>query len=318
VAVGLGKRAGHLDQAGHAGSALVEISLHPAMGRFAEAVGRGSVVAAIEEERVLLQSRTGEVLSQGSDGAVHRRDLRVTLAQDVAERTGRLAAGFVGRQFDHFVRVLRGELIVEREILRQPLVGLVRRTEPDHGEEGFALYFGPVEEADRFVNKDGRALAREDFGRSAVAGEGGIQLEEVVVGKAFVETHRERAHRRLLLHRADVPLPEMPAAITGLRRKMSDRDLFGTKGPARREGAHARGMTAGEETRPRRRTTRMGRVKPIEPQSRRCHLVEDRGFDVGMSVVAGLLPAMVVAHHEDEVGERFRGMEDDREKKQEG
>ena len=61
----------------------------------------------------------------------------------------------------------------------------------------------------------------------------------------------------------------------------------------------------------------MGRVETIEAQARRRHLVEDRGLDIGMPVVARLLPAVVVAHHEDQVGAWFTGVEEDREKQEE-
>ena len=60
----------------------------------------------------------------------------------------------------------------------------------------------------------------------------------------------------------------------------------------------------------------MSRVETIKAQARRRHLVEDRGLDIGMPVVARLLPAVVVAHHEDQVGAWFTGVEEDRKKQE--
>ena len=45
----------------------------------------------------------------------------------------------------------------------------------------------------------------------------------------------------------------------------------------------------------------MSSVEAVEPQTGGGDLVEDGRFDVGMAVVAGLFPAVVVAHEEDDV-----------------
>ena len=45
----------------------------------------------------------------------------------------------------------------------------------------------------------------------------------------------------------------------------------------------------------------MPRVEPVQPQARGGHGVEDRGLQVRVAVVARLLPAVVVAHEEDDV-----------------
>jgi hypothetical protein len=74
------------------------------------------------------------MFSQGADGAVHGGDLGVALAQDLALRAFGGAAGFVRGEFD-LLRVFRGQVVVEREILRQAAVRLMRRAEPDDLEE---------------------------------------------------------------------------------------------------------------------------------------------------------------------------------------
>ena len=64
--------------------------------------------------------------------------------------------------------------------------------------------------------------------------------------------------------------------------------------------------------RPVRKLARVGEqfgcagVEAIEPQARRGDLVEHGRLDVRMAVVAGLFPAVIVAHHQDDVGKRLR------------
>jgi hypothetical protein len=82
-----------------------------------------------------------------ADGAVHGGDLGVALAQHLALRAFGAAAGFVRGEFDQ-LRVFRGQVVVEREILRQAAVRLVRRAEPDDLEErlpGFLSAFDELE-----------------------------------------------------------------------------------------------------------------------------------------------------------------------------
>lgn len=40
----------------------------------------------------------------------------------------------------------------------------------------------------------------------------------------------------------------------------------------------------------------------IQSKPRGGHFVEDGGLDIGMAVVAGFFPAVVIAHEEDDVG----------------
>src|SRR2546422_3861156 len=63
-------------------------------------------------------------------------------------------------------------------------------------------------------------------------------------------------------------------------------------------------MTSGEEAAARGGTTRMRGVEAVHSQSRRGYLVQHGRFDVRMTVVAGLLPAVIVAHQQHDVRRR--------------
>jgi hypothetical protein len=117
-----------------------------------------------------------------------------------------------------------------------------------------------------------------------------------------MKTHRARIRRRARFDRADVPLAEMRALIARFAQQMRHGDFLRAKRPARREGAHAVRMPSREETRPRRRAARMRRVEILQPQPLRRHLIECGRLHMRMPVVARLLPAMVIAHHENDVG----------------
>ena len=51
----------------------------------------------------------------------------------------------------------------------------------------------------------------------------------------------------------------------------------------------------------------MRRVKPLQPQPLRRHFIEHRRIHMRMSVVARLLPAMIIPHHEDDIRLRPSG-----------
>ena len=178
----------------------------------------------------------------------------------------------------------------------------MRRAEPDDGEERLAGLPRALDDGDRLADDDLGAFALEDFRRAAVARERRIQLEEVVVRQPLVESHRAGVGRRGRLHRADVPLAEMPAVVAGLGEQVGDGDLLRPQRPTRREGAHAVRVASGQEAAAGRRATRMRGVEALEPQAGGGHLVEHRRLEMRMAVVAGLLPAVVVAHQEDDVG----------------
>ena len=168
-------------------------------------------------------------------------------------------------------------------------------------KNGLSVFAGAIDEADGFVDDDLGAFALDDFGRAAVAGERRIQLEEVVVRDPLVKSHRAGIDGRCGLDRADMPLAEVTAAIAGLSQDVRDRDLLRPERPAGGEGAIAVRMASGEEAAARRRATRMRGVEAIEPQAGGGDLIEHRRLDVRMAVVAGLLPAVIVAHEQDDV-----------------
>src|SRR5262245_26120708 len=94
----------------------------------------------------------------------------------------------------------------------------------------------------------------------------------------------------------------MSAAIARLIQDVRDGDLFRTDRPTGGKRAESIGMTPGEEAAARGRAVRMGRMETIKPQSRGSHFIEHRCLHMRMAVVAGLFPAMIVAHHEYKVG----------------
>ena len=151
------------------------------------------------------------------------------------------------------------------------------------------------------VDDDGRALALEALGRPAVARQRRVQLEEIVVRQPLVEAHRPRIEGRARLHRADVPLAEVAGGVAGLAQQVGDGDLLRAHRPVGGEGAVAHRMTPRQHAPAGGRARRVPRVEPVQPQARGGHGVEDRGLQVGVPVVAGLLPAVVVAHQEDDV-----------------
>jgi hypothetical protein len=62
-------------------------------------------------------------------------------------------------------------------------------------------------------------------------------------------------------------------------------------------------------------------VESPELQAGGRHFIEHRGFDMGVAVVSGFLPAVVIAHHEDDVRRCCQGEErryDNRDGKDEG
>ena len=51
----------------------------------------------------------------------------------------------------------------------------------------------------------------------------------------------------------------------------------------------------------------MGGIEPVQPQAGASHLVEYGRFQMRVTVVAGLVPAMIVAHAKDDIRSRFSG-----------
>lgn len=65
----------------------------------------------------------------------------------------------------------------------------MRRAEPDDSEEWLAGGSRAVDEADGFGDEDLGAFALEYFGVGTIARQGGVELEEVVVGEPFMKAH---------------------------------------------------------------------------------------------------------------------------------
>ena len=219
-------------------------------------------------------------------------------------RTSGWGAGFVRGQTD-LLAVLGRQIVVEGEILRQPAVRLVRRAKPDDGEKRLARLFRGLDEANGFVHEHLGAFARKDLRGLAVARKGRIQLEEIVVRHPLVKSHRAGVEGRTGLDRANMPFAEMAATVAGPAQNVSDRDLLRPHRPAGSERAHPVGMPSGKKAGARRRTTRMAGIKCVKPQPGGGHFIEYGRLDVRMAVVAGLLPAVIVAHQQDDVGELF-------------
>src|SRR4029434_4448727 len=99
----------------------------------------------------------------------------------------------------------------------------------------------------------------------------------------------------------------MTALVARLAHDVRDGDLFRAERPSRRERAVAVRVSSREEAAARRRAARVCGVKAFHPKTCRGHLVEHGRFDVGMAVVAGLLPAVVVAHQKNDIRRRGDG-----------
>src|SRR5690606_32164611 len=138
-----------------------------------------------------------------------------------------------------------------------------------------------------------RTLALVALGGPAVAREGRVQLEEVVVREVVVKAHLPRAGGRVGLHRPDVPLAEVPADVARLAQDVGDGDLLGPEGPAGGERAAAVGVPAGQYAGPRGRAAGVGGVEAIQAEPAGRHFVQHRRLQVRVAVVAGLLPAVV-------------------------
>ncbi len=98
-----------------------------------------------------------------------------------------------------------------------------------------------------------------------------------------------------------MPLAEMACGVAGFAQQMRDGDLLRAHGPVGGERAVAIRMAPRQHTAAGGRARRVRRVKTIQPQSVGGHLVEDRRLQMRVSVIARLLPAMVVAHQQDDV-----------------
>ena len=149
---------------GDADAAFVNGAFEAAEGDGGGAAGRGAVVAAVPEERVVSNVLVFEVVAEFADGAVHGGDFGEAFAKDFTEGAFGLESGFHAGELDDSLLVALGQIVVEGEVFFEPAVGFVGRAEPDDGEEGFSGLFGFTDEADGFVDDDFGAFAFEASG----------------------------------------------------------------------------------------------------------------------------------------------------------
>ena len=144
-------------------------------------------------------------------------------------------------------------------------------------------------------------------GGPAVARQGRVQLEEVVVRQPLVEAHCAGTERRAGLDGADVPLAEVAGRVAGVAQHVRDGDLLRPHRPVGRERPVAHRVPPGEHAAAEWAST-TGAPRRSGPCAgpRGGHPVEHRRLQELVPVVAGLLPAVVVAHQQDEVRGFFR------------
>src|SRR5262245_33236910 len=122
-----------------------------------------------------------------------------------------------------------------------------------------------------------------------------------------MKTHGPWIYGRRGLHRANMPFAEMCTPVARIAKSMREGDLFRAERPSRRKGAIAIGMASGKKTAASGRAARMCRIEAVKPQARSRHLVERGRLDVRMAVITRFLPAMIVPHHQHDVGRLGEG-----------
>ena len=95
----------------------------------------------------------------------------------------------------------------------------------------------------------------------------------------------------------------MAGGVAGVFGDLDDADFFGSEGPAGGEGSISVGVPAGDDASACGRAGGVGRVEAIHAEAGGGHFVEDGSFEVRVAVVGGFVPAVVVTHAEDDVGE---------------
>src|SRR5438093_8236588 len=98
-----------------------------------------------------------------------------------------------------------------------------------------------------------------------------------------------------------MPFAKVTALVACLPQDVRNGDFLRAERPARRERAVAVGMPSRGKAAACRRATRVRSVKAVHPQTGRGYFVEHGRFDMRSAVVAGLLPAVIVAHEEHNV-----------------
>ena len=167
-----------------------------------------------------------------------------------------------------------------------------------------------VEKLDRLGDGDLRRVALELLDLAARRHQR-IEIEEVRHRNPFVEAERAGAARIVGQDRragpaeaVEMPFAEMAGHVARRLQRLGDRLLLQPQRVAVAEHARAIVRAAGQHAGPRRRTDRAAGVEPLEAQPVGRHRVEVRRLEHRMIAIAGLPPAHVVGHDEDDVGTR--------------
>ena len=134
-------------------SSLIECAFHAAMGASQRGFRWSAIVAAIEDERVIPQPSVLQVFSQPADCAIHSCDFRIAFPEHFSLRAPHLIAGFNGSQ-PHGFCISGWQIVIQSQILRQPNIGFVGRTEPDHSQKRLLRPFRRINKSNGFVNED--------------------------------------------------------------------------------------------------------------------------------------------------------------------
>ncbi len=197
---------------------------------------------------------------------------------------------------------LLGLVLVEGAIFFGCLVRVVGRGEPDHGEKRLAALDCPLDKLQRGLGNHFGTLASHDLGLLAIAAQGRVEVEPVVVRKALVKTAPARGRGALGLDRPEMPFAEMPCHVAGRLQRLGQRNLLGPKRPVRRKTARPVWIPAGHHTGPRGRAKRGRGIETLEAQAFGSHAVQLGRLEHRVAVVARIPPPLIVGHDQQDVG----------------
>ncbi len=246
--------------------------------------GEAAVVAVEDDEGVVGDAEVAEFLAEGADAAVHGDEFAVVIGGGGVERG---EGGFVG---------VAG------------FEGRMGAAVPEDGEEGFpgGVLFG--DELEGFGDDDFGGIALEFLG-GAVAAEVGVAVDEVGGGEVFVEAEsgggtgvRGEDGRAGAFVAVEVPFAEVTGAVADFLQGLSEGFFLEAEGVAVGEDTGAVVGAAGEDGGAGGGADGVAGVEAVEAEAVGGHGVEVGGFEEGVLVVAGLTPAHVIGHDEDDVG----------------
>ena len=276
---------GPFDDAGDAQAALIDGAFVAAQaaGGVRLDLGQAAVVAVENDESVVGDAEVAQLLTEGADAAVHRDELAVVVGGGVVEvREG----GFVG--IAGFEGGMRGAV-------------------PEDGKEGLASGVLLFDEAQGFSDDDFGGVAGELLGH-AVAAEPGVHVDEVGGGDVGVEAEGGGAAGvgfedggTGAFEAVEVPLAEVAGGVTGFLQGLGDGFFLEAEGVAVAEDAGALVGAAGEDGGAGGGADGVGGVEAVEAEAVGGHGVEVRGLQNGVAAVAGLAPAHVIGHDEEDV-----------------